>query len=100
MPPPPASQMPVRSRLGAGGPAGAGPPARPGGACGKPALFHLLFCANAIVDKSAMATVSNVKRFIFTPVPGKSKVKLGSESQQPPAENLDRVLPRRAVRHV
>ena len=101
--------MPVRSRLGAGGAAGAGPPARPGGACGKPALFHLLFWANVIVDNNEItARISIEPRFMCQPLRVLRylrdlrvlEIELGSDPQQASAEDLDGVLPRLTVRHV
>jgi hypothetical protein len=52
--------------LGAGGPAGAGPPARPGGACGKPALFHLLFCASTTAEIEIATTQAKMNRFVIS----------------------------------
>src|SRR5207237_9053278 len=92
MPPPPASQMPLMSRFGAG-PAELADAAWP---CAPPGLFHGRFYANPTVAPSATAHApTNSTRFIYT-----SEIKLGADAQQPAAENLDRILPARTVGRV
>src|ERR1041384_8038531 len=91
MPPPPASQMPVMSRCGAGR---AGPAAAAAGPCAPPGLFQGRFCANPTVAPKVMAHAPTNKGSFMKYL---LEVELSTNTKQTAAQDLDRVLPRGTV---